>query len=27
LIYRRAGRELSLTDSKPARVVRDILNS
>ena len=25
LIYRRAGRELSLTDSKPARVVRDIL--
>ncbi|MFM8360589.1 MAG: DUF1501 domain-containing protein [Verrucomicrobiota bacterium] len=25
LIYRRAGRELSLTDRKPARVVRDIL--
>jgi hypothetical protein len=27
LIYRRAGRELSLTDNKPARVVRDILKS
>ncbi len=27
LVYRRAGRELSLTDSKPARVIRDILNS
>ncbi len=25
LIYRRAGRELSLTDQKPARVVREIL--
>jgi len=25
LIYRRAGRELSLTDGKPARVVREIL--
>ncbi len=25
LIYRRAGRELSLTDKKPARVVREIL--
>ena len=24
LIYRRAGRELSLTDGKPARVVRDL---
>jgi uncharacterized protein (DUF1501 family) len=27
LVYRRAGRELSLTDGKPARVIRDILNS
>jgi hypothetical protein len=25
LIYRRAGRELSLTDKKPARVVKEIL--
>ena len=25
LIYRRAGRELSLTDTKPARVVKEIL--
>jgi len=25
LIYRRAGRELSLTDKKPARIVREIL--
>ena len=25
LIYRRAGRELSLTDNKPARIVREIL--
>ena len=27
LVYRRAGRELSLTDNKSARVVRDILKS
>jgi len=27
LVYRRAGRELSLTDGKPGRVVREILRS